>query len=356
VGVLPTFAQRGLSICDYAPPESRITNLGLQGSFSWYDGPYADDRGRMIAASLVADYGALYASESHARQLDAQLDARASSSGWTAELEGSGSVLAFWEDELFGVGAFGADLTHDVRLEADLTAGVGKGRFRDVTPMARAIRIQNALLDLGELLAPIPDEALLELARSLGEVGPSEEERIVRVAERLTATGLTRGEDLDVRALLEIDRILAESDEGRVCGSDVQVRLGVSAVLIPAFRLSATGILLGRYALVPDPVSQVEAQGEVKLRLASPDQVSLNADISYKRRLPDGWTARAAYRLDLDRMWTDAEAIVWAHAVSGTLTTQILGDVGLSLVANGEHRTGDEEITFSVGIHLEATF
>ena len=353
---VPAVAQQTLTICDYESPESRIAVLGLQGSFSWYDGPYEDDRNRIYAASLTADYSGLYSSESFAQQFDARADVRGKSSGWTADLAGTGSVLAFLDESLFAVGAFGIDASNEVRLEADLTAGIGTGRFRDVTPLAQAIRIQNVLLDRGELLAPVSNEALLDLAQILGEVGPTDDERIVFLAERLKATELTRGEEIDVRGLLEIDRILSEAEVSRLCGSDVQVRLGASTVLLPELKVSTTGVLLARYALVPDPISQIQAHAEARIRLAHLDQMNLDGDLSYARRLPDGWTARVSYRLEIDRMWSDTETTSLFHALSSGLTTQILGSVGLSLVADAEYRTGDEELTFSIGVHLEAGF
>jgi len=346
--------QRALSVCDYEPPESRISDLGLQGSFSWFDGPFDDDRSRVFAATLTADYSGLYSADSFAQQFDVQTEIRANTGGWTADLEGTGSVLTFLDDALFAVGAFGVDVSNEIRLEVDLTGGIGAGRFRDVTPLAQAIRVQNALLDLGELLAPISNEALLDLAQILGEVGPTDDERIVLLVERLVDTELVRAESLDVRGLLQIDRILAEPETSRLCGSDAQVRLGASATLLPEFRLSTTGVLLARYALVPDPVTQIEASAEAKIRVAQLEQMSLGADVSYARRLPDGWMARAAYRLEVDRMWTATDATTIVHGLSSSLTTQILGSVGLSLVANAEYRTGDEEITFSLGVHLEA--
>ena len=354
VSVLVGAQQRVVTVCDYEPPESHVTGLSVQGSFSWFDGPYSDDRNRVLAASMTADYGSLRSSESFARQLDARAEIRGRTPGWTGDFEGAGSLTSFFDEGLFAVGAFGIDASISERLEVDLTAGIGNGRFRDVTPLARAILIQNALLDLGELLAPVSNEVLLDLAQILGEVGSTDEERIVLLVERLLETELIRGEEMDVRGLLEIDRILEESGTSRLCGSDVQVRIGVSALLLPEPLVSSTGVVQARYALVPDPVSQVESSVEAKIRLAHFEQMNVTGSISYDRELPEGWTARAEYRLELDRMWTEMEATSWFHAVSSSLTTQILGSVGLSLVANAEYRTGDEEITFSLGMHLEA--
>jgi len=342
------------SICDYRPPESRISDLGVQGSFSWYDGPYADDRERSVSAGLVADCSLLHSSVSSARTFDGRVEVDGTRVGWTADAGGSGSLRSFLADDLFVVAAVGFVRSSASPLEFDLTGGVGTGRFRDVTPMAQAIRIQNELLDLGELLAPVGDTALLDVAQILGEVGPSDDDKAVRLAERLAATELVVGEGLGVRALLSLDEILASYSDTRFCGRDVQARVGASATFDSEVQLAATGILLARYAAVPDPVSQVDSSIQAKFRLANPDEMAIDADLSYARRLPDGWTARAEYRVSLDRSWTATDSTIVSHAVAGSFTTQVFGSVGIRFACNAEHRTGDEEITVSLTVDLEA--
>ena len=349
----------GLSVCDYEPPESRIADLSLLGSFNWVDGPYADDRNRSISASLVGDYTGIYSSASFAQAVDARTEIWADDDGWTASLFGSGSLRRFFDAEapasadLFGVGAIGFSASTRAGLELDLTGGIGTGRFRDVTPLAQAIWIQNELLDLGELLAPVSDDALLELAQILGAIDVPDDEKVVQLVDRLVATELVPGEDLGVRGLLAIEDIFVSGDETRLCGRDLQARLGVSALLVPEFSLATTGILLARYAAVPDPVSQFDSSAEVKVRLLHPEQMNIQAEVSYARRLPDGWTARAEYRLAMDRMWSDATAIAISHAASGSLTTKIFGSVGLSLVGSAQYHTGDEEVTLTLAVYME---
>jgi len=349
----------GLSVCDYEPPESRIADLSLLGSFNWVDGPYADDRNRSISASLVGDYTGIYSSAAFAQALDARTEIWADDDEWTASLFGSGSLRRFFAAsragaaDLFGVGAIGFSASTRAGLELDLTGGIGTGRFRDVTPLAQAIWIQNELLDLGDLLAPVSDDALLELAQILGAIDRTDDEKVVQLVDRLVATELVPGEDLGVRGLLAIEDIFVSGDETRLCGRDIQARLGVSAMLVPEFSLAMTGILLARYAAVPDPVSQFDSSAEMKIRLAHPEQMSIQGEISYARRLPDGWTARAEYRLAMDRMWSDSTAIATSHAASGSLTTQILGSVGLSLVGSAQYHTGDEEVTLTLAVYME---
>ena len=349
-----------LTVCDYESPESRIVDLSLLGSFNWVDGAYADDRNRSISASFVGDYTAMASSPSFGQDLDVRTEFRADDDGWTASLFGSGSLRSFFENEelvtseLFGVGAVGFALSTRSSIEVDLTAGLGAGRFRDVTPLAQAIAIQDELLDLGELLAPVSDTALLDLARILGTVGPTDDEKVVELVDRLVATDLLAGVDLGVRGLLAVEDVLLSSDETSLCGRDLQARVGLSAMFVPEFKLSTTGIVVARYAAVPDPVSQFTSSAEMKIRLLQPDQMNVLAKVAYARRLPDGWTARADYRLNVDRMWSDLTATVFSHAASANLTTQIFGAVGLSLVGSAQYITGDEELTLSLALYMEA--
>jgi hypothetical protein len=84
--------QSVLSICEYTPPESHIERLNLQGSFQWYDGPFADDRMRTISMSAGADYGALVSSEAYGRRLDLVAESRIEADAWSLDLRGDGDL------------------------------------------------------------------------------------------------------------------------------------------------------------------------------------------------------------------------------------------------------------------------
>lgn len=340
-----------LSICDYTPPESRLMSLNLQGSFQRYDGPYADDREHAVSATATADSGILFSSEAFGHRLDAHAELRGSADEWSFALRGDGDLKAYWSGDVFGLGAFGLDAGSD-GLEVDLTAGVGSGRFRDVTPMAKAIRIQDELLDLGVLLAPLEGESLLAIAQTLGVVGSTDDEKTVALAEHLISTGLVQDDDLGVRGLIAIEETLASSEGSRLCGGDVQARIGLAAMVIPEASLATTGILLYNIALVPDPISQLTSNASCKARLAHLGELSAELDLSYSRHLPEGWTARAAYRVTYDRGWSQPDRIQASHVLSASLTTQLLGSVGLSLAGELRYETGDEEISSSLTVHL----
>ena len=342
-----------LSVCDYAAPESRLSDLRLQGSFQWYDGPYLDDRERAVSATVNADYGYLFSSPTSGQRFDAFAKLQGSGSDWVFDASGSGDLKMYFDGDLFGIGAASIDAASGNGFEFDVTGGVGVGRFRDVTPLAKAIRIQNNLLDLGVLLAPLPRETLLSIAQTIGEVGPTIDEKTVAVAETLIAANLIRDNALGVKGLLELEAVMASSGEGQLCGRDVQARLGVSVRPLPEMSWSATGNLLFNFAIAPDPVSQVQASGAAKFRLLSPKQWTIQGSVSYARGLPDGWTARSSYRLAVDHGWGEPDVTQTTHAASASLTTRVLGSVGLSLIGELRHATGDEEITLSLALHLD---
>jgi len=349
-------AQLGiLSVCDYDPPESRIRDLTLQGWFNWSDGASAGAEDRTLSARLVVDYEQLFSSAAQGRDVDGHAQLRRTDEAWTAELNASGSVRSTLTDALFAVGALGLDASLDGGIEMDATGGVGTGRFRDATPLAQAIAIQNALLDIGQLLAPLGCDVLIELAQILGEVGPTEDEKMIHFAERLLATELLAEEQLGVRGLLAMEEILRSPYQTRLSGRDAQVRVGVSARLSTEPSFMATGIAAVRFAAVPDPVSQVALAAQAKLRLFRPSELGADADLTYTRSLPGRWTARGNYHLSIDRGWTNRDVMAISHLLSGSLTTQVLGAIGLSLAAEAGYDSGDEELSVSVSVHLEAS-
>ncbi len=344
-------AQSVLSVCDYTPPESRLESLTLQGMFQWYDGPFADDRMGSVLMTAGAEYGNLFSSPGSGHRLDTVAELRGTLEAWTFAIRGDGDLKAFFDGDLFALGAFGIEGSND-GLEVDLTAGLGSGRFRDATPLAKAIRIQNALLDLGLLLAPLESDPLLAIAQTLGSVGPTDEEQAIAVSDQLIATGLLRDDELDILGLLAVEEIITSADGGRLCGGDVQARIGVAAMVLPEMSIATTAALLYNAAFVPDPVSQLILNASLKLRLAYLGQMSGALDASYSRHLPSGWTARADYRCTIDRGWSRPDRTLIDHDLTASLTTQLFGSVGLSLAGELRYGNNDEELTTSLTVHL----
>jgi len=89
------WGQSVLSVCDYAPPESHLTGLSLQGSFLWYDGPYADDRTRSLTAKVAADYSLLVSTETSGHELAALTEVRFADGALSYDVSGTGDLKAY---------------------------------------------------------------------------------------------------------------------------------------------------------------------------------------------------------------------------------------------------------------------
>jgi hypothetical protein len=113
-----------------------------------------------------------------------------------------------------------------VRPGVELRAGVGYGRFADVTPLVRALRIEEKLLQRGVLLAALRETTLLRLAQEIGrsQVYPSLSDLAAALA-KIISTETQRA--LDPRSILLIEEVLQEAWAGAVLRLDRAVRFGL---------------------------------------------------------------------------------------------------------------------------------
>ena len=358
LSVLPATAQviELLSPCAYTPAESRLTQLAVQGSFQLYDDPYRDDRNSAFTGTLQADFTRLLDSERFGYRLDGRGRIGLSPSGLDPQLQGSGSFKRYLSDadrgdDRFAVGAVEVRLARAALPYLNVTGGLGLGRFRDVTPLAKAIRIHDQLLDRGALLGPLPPEKLLEIAREIGRPGRSAGEVLERIESLIEATGLVGDEGLGARDLLEIEQILTSREEARLCGWEFQGGVGfeVSGAGPEAPALHEALVLSGRYAQVPDPLTQWTASARWTSGFDPLARYALQVTASYGRQLASGHL-RLRYTFTRDRL--SNEQPLDRHQLSGTLTLPI--SLNFSLVIQGEivYQTGFEEPAESLTVQF----
>jgi len=340
-----------LSPCDYAPAESSFVRLSTEGSLQWYDDAYADDRGSSLSGSALADFQQIYASGSFGYRLEANAELLLRLEDLQIEASVAGDYKRYLRDDIFTVGA--VELTGDSTdgFEANATGGFGAGRFRDVTPLAKAIKIQNAFLDTGILLAPLEETILLEAAQTLGEVGPTQDEKIAQIEQLLLKTGLIKDDDIGARGLLQLEGIVTSLEEARLCGWDVQARVGVSASAWPFEGLVDTLVLDWNWAVVPVPVLQWAANATLKLRPTQWESYVADLELATSQRLRESWRLRADYRLSYDHLWSGANPTV-DHRLHASLLAEIAANLSVSLTGEIGYETGDEEPTAMLTVHL----
>ncbi len=107
------------------------------------------------------------------------------------------------------------------RVEAQ--AGLGTGRFYNVTPLAKALQIDETLFRRRAIPIPLSDGVLREVAGAVGE-GGSVEERVASVVplieQFLGEQGLAP--KLDPSAVLAVEEVISQAIQERYCGWTAQ--------------------------------------------------------------------------------------------------------------------------------------
>jgi hypothetical protein len=340
-----------LSPCDFVPTQSELTSFSIQGSLQAYDDPYEDDRENIVHSSVAADFARFFQSESFGYETNVTGSFDWNPTQVDLAVSASGDAKWYVDPLVFGIGAVEVSAGEEEGPMLDVTAGVGVGRFRDVTPLAQAIRVQNALLDEGMLLAPLEDQVLHEVAQTLGEPSLSPAERLVAAEELLLATGLLREGALGAQGLLEIERVVDDPGEGRLCGWDAQGRIGVA--LRPDAPPSEALVLSGNFAFVPDPISQWRGSARWISRVKMPSEHAINLSLSYLRRMGEQWKVRVGYAYSQDQGWSSLDAAVNQHRAWATIGVQLSSRLSLRVDGELHHETGDEELTKTLFVHLD---
>jgi len=341
------------SPCDFTPAESHFAHLNIQANYQWFEDQFSPPHTSTSTGNLVLDSTEIYDSAASGYQLDGNSRVAFGPTGLGLSLTGSGNLKNYLQGDTFAIGAVSVRYALAGGLEGELTGGLGRGRFRDVTPLAKAIRIQNRFLDEGILLGPMADELLKALAQSIGAVGPSSNDLLATIEREIEATGLVQGGTLGAHALSEIEGILASTEEARLCGWDVQVRAGLAASTVPQPKLSEALALSWDYAVVPDPVSQWQASADWVSGLSLFDRYSFEASITYGRRIGDTWRIRASYDFSRDLLWNTAHAMPFDHHLaSATFISQLSAQLSVTLNLELEYETGYEQPTKTLTLHL----
>jgi len=230
VGMVAMGAQ--LPLCDYRAPQTSLSHLKLTMSYHYFDDP-ATAGVEINSGRIALDYSRLYDSPDFgfsltgAGSLDLNDFAIAAGIG-----QGTGTFRYYLGDEapIFGFG--GADVAYtlgQVQPAVNVSIGLGYGRFTDVTPLAKAVKIQDDLLASGAISAPLSDQTLMAIAKEIGKKAEYATTKdliaaIEQIIEKETGTSL------DARAVITVEDDVLATGDGVSCGWAVQAGLGYELI------------------------------------------------------------------------------------------------------------------------------
>jgi hypothetical protein len=289
----------GLSICDYRSPKTALTDAMLSFGYRYFDdaNTAAVD---VNSGRLAFDYDQLFDSPNYGFSLGGMAELALTEflpTGWLGQGAATFRYYPLEEALLFAFGGLEASMaTGQLRPGVDVLVGAGIGRFSDVTPLAKAITIEEELLDLVTFADPLPDDVLLAIAGVIGRRIEYESLKELVADIELLIEGVA-GVDLDARALLTIEEVILETGKERRCGWAIQGGIGYELVdpYGGAQNVVVGGSADAAFAFAPSDQLLFHASFSGPFDIM--DENTLSASISYEYALTEGITLMADYVL-----------------------------------------------------------
>ncbi len=340
-----------LSLCEYTKPITSLTTFSLQGTFRYLDDEFRDDRGNVLSLTLAGDFLRHYDSPDFGYSLSGSATLSDRDGLWS--LIGTGSLdFRFYAPgaDLFAFGRV-SSLWAELMPTVAVVLGAGYGRLRDVTPLAKAMRISEKLVAEKAISKELPEETLMAIAAEIGrrEEYPSVEELVAKIAGLVEAAGVTK-EKLNAVAILRIREVLEALGDQRLCGFDVRAGVGYKL-------LDPTGVLdfvlfgSGDYALPISLDTQVHVRAEGS---ATPGFTAYTVQgvASLTHRLSP--TATLNGRLTISRYLPKEGSPVDSQALDASLQFSLSGGWAVTVTLGVRNRTDFEEprveLTVSAGL------
>lgn len=285
-------AAGAVGLCDYRPPKTDLVSLWLAGTYRYFDSPGTPgvevNAGRAgVSFSRLYDSPSLGYSLTAIGELGVVNLAPSSAAG-----QGSGTLRHYVAEgePYFGfVGFDGGYATGQPRPGLTVSVGAGYGRFTDVTPLAKAFRIQAILFERKTISAALGDEVLLAVGKEIGRrVEYADVKDLVAAVVGLIERA--SGVKVDPRTVLMIeDEIIAPGRE-RYCGWVVQAGIGYELVDPYDGPRDVVVTASANAAYPPEPGSQLLFRAAAAGPFDIVNQHTVTFTVSYERALsPTLW-------------------------------------------------------------------
>lgn len=344
-----------LGLCDYKSPLTELTSLWLSGYYRYLDSP-ATPGAEVNAGRVAINFSRLYDSPNLGYTFSGLGEAGFTGLALSAvTTQASGTLRLYFQEGAahFGFLGFEAGLaTGQPQLGLRVSGGIGTGRFTDVTPLAKAFRIQSMLLGRKAIPAALPDGTLLAIAKEIGRrLEYAEVKDLVAAVVRLIETAAKV--KLDARTVLMVEDEILAVGRDRYCGWALQAGIGYE--VMDPYRgpqdLVVTASADAAYA------PEVDSQLLLRAALAGPfdivNQHVLTVTLSYERILgPASLFQGNAVAQRVKAAGEDA-----ALSVSGTVQVSFsigMANIGISLSLSkaADQTDWTKDLTLSLAMKL----
>ncbi|MDD5646338.1 MAG: hypothetical protein PHW86_04140 [Candidatus Bipolaricaulis sp.] len=357
----PTLAAFAVPLCSYQSPLTDLSDLGLSFSYEYHNDPYGDPDEDLSAGEFVANYVRLYDRPEYGFDVDidtAMVIAERETLDYTVRADANFKWYLASQKNMFafaGASARSSSLHASLGLTAG--AGVGYGRFTDVTPLAIATRIDAYLVRRGSLIDNLHAVDLQILAYEISSAAEYEStaDLLAVVQEIVEDSGLVREDGLDALDISEMMDLIEDPGYSRYCGWDAKIGLGFE-VLDPsggASDLVVTAAL--NYAFSTTPNAQFLVQGTLSGPPALAQQNTIDLSASYDYLAYEFLTLRAEYDFSRET-WasepTDVHRIAFNLAIAPVRTAGVVTGVVFEYRGPKKYTEWSVDVTLSIEIDL----
>lgn len=348
-----------IPLCDYESPKTNLSNLTMDFSYQYHNDPYGLEDRDISKGQFGVDYVRLFDTPEYGYDVSFSNDMVVSaenSSIYTINADGNYKRYFSIEKNFFAyTGAILRSSSSFQKLGLSFNLGIGTGRFTDVTPLAKAIRINDYLVDRGSLTKDLHENDLRVLAREIGSAASYESlaTLLAVLQEVIENSGFVRLGGLDALDISDMTRLIQKTGFSRYCGWDFKLGLGYE-LLDPSG--GGNDLLFSgafNYALATAPKAQLLLQGSCS---GSPDILTTHrVDImgSYDYFISNFLSAKATYDFSRET-WggepTDTHRMLLDFVLSPVDTANVVA--GVSFEYKPYYLEWDVNIQLSIQMDL----
>ena len=330
-----------IPLCEYESPLTDLSTLMLSFSYQYHNDPYGLENYDINSGLFGTEYVRLYDTPEFGFDISLKnemLISTADISTTATIADGNYKRYFSSEDAYFAYAGASARSSSSYEVVGlSFNVGLGYGRFTDVTPLAKAVRINEYLVERGSLtdhLHPVDQQII---AREIGSTAYSGSlaDLLEVVQDIIEGSGLVRAAGLDALDISEITRFIQERGFSRYCGWDLKFGLGY-ALLDPSDSgndLLVSGVL--NYAFTTTPKVQFLVQGSFSGPADLLETNRIDVTVAYDFLIADFLNLSATYDFSRET-WAAEPTDIHSLSLDLLLTPVETADVvlGVSL----EHR------------------
>ncbi len=329
-----------IPLCEYQSPLTDLSTLTLSFSYQYHNDPYGLEDYDVNEGLFGTEYVRLFDTPAFGFDVSVENEMLISTVDMsTFSLIADGNYKRYFSSEDAYFAYAGASVRSSSSFEAvglSFNVGLGYGRFTDVTPLAKAVRIDEYLVERGSLTGHLHAVDQQIIAREIGSASSydSVADLLAVVQQIIEGSGLVSAGGLDALDISEITQLIQERGLSRYCGWDLKFGLGY-ALLDPSGGndLLVTGAF--NYASTATPKGQFLVQGSFSgpMNLLETNRIDLT--IAYDFLITDFLNLSAGYDFSRET-WVGEATDIHNLSLDLRLTPVDTADVVLSVSL--EHR------------------